>query len=46
MVAAMLAVDVSWVYRHCDEIGYKRIGPRLIRFTESAVVEFLERMEA
>ena len=42
-VAEMLQVDESWVYRHKDEIGYKRLGPKLIRFTDMMVSDYLER---
>lgn len=43
-VASALKVDESWVYRHKDEIGYLRIGPRLIRFTEKKVDDYLEKL--
>lgn len=42
-VAVMLEVDESWVYRHKDEIGYYRLGKKLVRFTEQMVDGYIER---
>jgi excisionase family DNA binding protein len=45
-VADKLQVDESWVYRHKDEIGYVRLGPRLIRFFEQTVLAYIEGLAA
>lgn len=45
-VARALGVSETWVYRNKEAIGFLRIGPRLVRFTEAAVLAYQERMAA
>lgn len=42
-VAEMLGVDVSWVYRHRDDLGALDLSDRCVRYPEACVRAFLER---
>src|SRR5258708_7693801 len=42
-VSGRLGVHVKWFYRHVDQLGGERLGPRTLRFP-AAVARYLEAL--
>ena len=45
-LARQLNVSARYVYDHQDELGGKRVSPRLLRFPRAAVQRYLEQRRA
>ena len=43
-VARRLGVHVKWVYRHVEQLGGERLGPRTLRFPAVAIDRYLHAL--